>query len=239
MLSVISDAGSIPAVSTKVGILDFVFPKNCLECHKEGNYICSGCLAKVRLAKPICPMCEKASIDGLTHIKCLKKFGLNGLTSVWEYEGVIRKAILALKYKYATEAGRELCGIFAEYIGNSSFLLPKPSVFVPIPIYWYRENQRGFNQSIEIGRKFAEGIDMEFISDLLIRSRSTKPQVELKGEERRQNLKGVFSIKQGFSVPPSVILFDDVYTTGSTLKEACKVLKRAGTEKVWGLTLAR
>lgn len=222
-----------------MGLIDLIFPKTCLECHKEGSYFCQSCLANVRLAKPVCPICEKASIDGLTHVKCIKKFGLDGLTSIWEYEGVIRKAILALKYKYAFEVGRELCGKFAEYMHNSSFLIPNSSVLVPIPIYWHRENVRGFNQSNEVGRAIAAEFGWNFEPNLLIRTKPTIPQVELSGEARRKNLKGVFSLDSRFCIPDSVLLFDDVFTTGSTLKEACKVLKRGGVKKVWGLTIAR
>lgn len=220
-----------------MGILDIVFPKTCLECGREGVYICPNCLAKVRLAKPICPVCEKASIDGLTHVICSKKLGLDGLISIWEYEGVIRRAILALKFKYSTEVGKELSARFLAYTNN--FFLPKAEVLVPIPIFWYRENKRGFNQSSEVGKHVASFVKVGFEPNLLARSKSSKPQVELSGEARRENLKGVFSLNPNIKMPDSIMLFDDVFTTGSTLKEAAKVLKRAGVSKVWGLTIAR
>lgn len=220
-------------------LLDLVFPESCLECHKGNSYICTGCLARVRLAKPICPECKKASIDGQIHTKCSKKFGINGLATIWEYEGVIRKAILALKYKYSLEVGRGLADVFMHYLENYKFLIPEGAALVPIPIYWYRKNKRGFNQSTEIGKKIADIFDLEFAPDLLIRNKSTRPQVELKGDERRQNLKGVFSVNPRIDIPKTVLLFDDVFTTGSTLHEAAKVLKRFGAEKVWGLTIAR
>jgi predicted amidophosphoribosyltransferase len=81
----------------------------------------------------------------------------------------------------------------------------------------------------------------KFIPDLLIKNKSTASQVELKGDDRRQNLHGVFSLNPSYilSTIPNILLFDDVFTTGSTLREAAKVLKRAGVEKVWGLTIAR
>lgn len=224
-----------------MSLIDLIFPKACLECGRGNSYICADCIAKVRLAKPICPSCEKASIDGLTHVKCAQKYGLDGLISIWEYEGVIRKAILNFKYKYATEVGRELCGIFAEYIANSSFFVPKASVLVPIPIYWYRENQRGFNQSNEIGKEIANRFGWKFEPNLLVRAKPTIPQVELSGEARRKNLKGAFSLDPNYvlSTVDSVLIFDDVFTTGSTLKEAAKVLKKSGVDKVWGLTIAK
>lgn len=226
-----------------MSVLDLIFPKACIGCGKEGTYICSNCVTKVRLAKPICPYCEKSSIDGVTHARCLRKFGLDGLVSVWEYEGVIRRAVLALKYRYSTEVGKELSDLFVSAMKsqNTKYLIPDTGLVVPIPLYWYRQNARGFNQAIEIGKAVAAQMGWKFVSDLLVKKRSTFSQVELKGDERRQNLKDVFAINldSNLELPDSILLFDDVFTTGSTLKEATKVLKRAGAKKAWGLTIAR
>lgn len=223
-----------------MGILDLIFPKTCLSCRKEGKYICENCLEKVRILKPACPYCEKASIDGFTHTKCRKKYGLDGLTSTWKYEGVIKKAIWALKFKYSTEVGKEIVQSFTHELMTRGPLV-KESILVPIPIHWYRENVRGFNQSEEIGKIVAKEMGWGFVPDLLIRNRPTKSQVELSVKDRKQNLRGAFSISPNIPVSqyPSIVLFDDVFTTGSTLKEAAKVLKRAGVEKVWGMTIAR
>ena len=197
-------------------------------------------MAKVRFAKPVCPHCERASIDGVTHSKCAKKYGLDGLVSVWEYEGIIRKAILSLKYKYSTLVGQELTACFIDQLLTRAPLV-NAKALVPIPLYWYRENTRGFNQSVEIGKIVAAKMGWKFVPDLLIKKRPTISQVELKGNDRRQNLKGVFSLNSNYvlSTLYSVLLFDDVFTTGSTLLEAVKVLKRVGVAKVWGLTIAR
>ncbi len=224
-------------------ILDLLFPKTCLGCGRSGSYICSECISKVRLAQPICPYCERASIDGLTHVRCQKKFGLNGLVSIWEYEGVIRKAILALKYKYATEITQLLKELIVEQFQNSNFKyqISNLGTLSPIPLHWHRQNVRGFNQSIEIGKSISEAMNWKFLPDLLIKKQSTISQAELSGDDRRQNLRGVFALNPDskFQIPDSIIIFDDVFTTGSTLREAAKVLKRAGVQKVWGLTIAR
>lgn len=220
-------------------LLDLFFPKNCLGCGGEGKYICQECIKKVPLAQAICPFCKHPSIDGATHVNCQRKFGLDGLTSIWEYEGVMRKAILALKYKYATEIGKEV----SEYVISSLARLVIPSVhnLVPIPIYWHKQNTRGFNQSIVLSGNIAENLRLKFIPDLLIKKVSTISQASLSGEERRKNLKGAFVLNSKYvlSTVHSVLIFDDVFTTGSTLFEATKVLKRGGIKKVWGLTIAR
>lgn len=225
-----------------MGILDLIFPKTCLGCGKEGKYLCDKCLDGLKLLKPACPYCEKASIDGFTHTKCAKVYGLDGLTSIWDYEGAVKKAILAFKYKYATEVGKELASCFITSLLGIKNLVPSDYCLVPVPIHWYRENVRGFNQSEEIGKQVAQSLGWEFNSDLLIKKKSTNAQAQLSVEERKQNLKGVFSLNPNYTLnakPCTLILFDDVFTTGSTLKEAAKVLKRAGVAKVWGLTIAR
>src|SRR3990172_11818310 len=105
-------------------LIDLIFPKRCLECNKEGLYICTSCLSKMSEISAICPVCEKASIDGLTHIKCKKHFGLDGLVCLWPYERVIRKAIIAFKYKFAKEVAREVSEHVPGEIQQYKFTLP-------------------------------------------------------------------------------------------------------------------
>jgi ComF family protein len=224
-----------------VTLLDFIFPKTCLGCGKEGKYICGNCLSKIPKAQPICPYCKHPSIDGVTHVNCINALRLNGLLSIWEYEAVMRRAILALKYKYATEIGKEI----SDHLINSlpGLALPNVQYLTPIPIYRYKQNLRGFNQSSEIGKRVASVMGWKFLPDLLIKNQSTVSQTELGGKARRLNLKGAFITnpfyKSLFVNIGSVTVFDDVFTTGSTLMEAGKVLKKAGVKKVWGLTIAR
>ena len=121
-------------------------------------------------------------------------------------------------------------------------MLPKSAILIPIPLYWHRKNWRGFNQVEEVGKIVAERIGWGFSSDILIRKAHRRPQTELKGDKRRKNIRGVFSFNSDYRLLKTenrpLILFDDVYTTGSTLKETGKVLKRNGAKSVWGLTLA-
>ena len=226
----------------KIDFLDIVFPKNCLGCGKSGSYICDFCIAKEITFKQVCPKCGKPAIDGMTHSKCRRKLGLDGQISLWGYSGVARKAILALKYKFAREVAKELARHAVENINKLGLVFPKNPVLIPIPLYWYRGNVRGFNQSEEIGRLIAKDLGWEFAPDLIIRTASTVPQAGLKRKERLKNLRGVFALNSAhkpltISHQP-LILFDDVWTTGSTIKEAGKVLKRKGAFSVWGFTLA-
>lgn len=200
-----------------MNLMDFIFPKKCLECGEFGKYICESCLTKI----------SKSGWYGKSY-------------AIFRYEGVIRKAIIALKYKYSTEIAKELAQICTQKLIANRYQLN--TILVPIPLHWKRLNERGFNQSEEVGRLIAKAMNWQFESNLLIKNKNTLHQVGLKGSARRQNLRDVFSVipnqvlrSSGYSL----VLFDDVMTTGSTLKEATKVLKEAGFKTIWSLTIAR
>ena len=91
-----------------MGISEILFPVKCLECGRQGKYLCRSCLDGVHAAKQKCPMCGKPSIDGFVHVKCKRKYGLDGLISIWRYEGVVRRALIKLKYNFALEVAKEL-----------------------------------------------------------------------------------------------------------------------------------
>jgi len=234
-----------------MNLIDLVFPRKCLECGKTGSYICDCCLLKVGKPKPVCIQCEKASIDGMTHARCKRKLTIDYNYSGWKYGGVIRKGILKLKYNFAYELAEDLAEKFVSDLQNSSNILPREGILIPIPLHRLRQNWRGYNQSIEIGKLIAAKMDWKFIPDLLLRKKISRPQTELKEEERMDNIRNIFSFNpnylllstfqaRGLSRPEAnYILFDDVMTTGSTLKEAGKVLKRHGANIVWGLTLPK
>ncbi len=222
-----------------MNLLDFIFPKKCLGCGRKGNYICPFCVSKVAKPKLVCAECKRASIDGFTHTKCQRKLGLNGLFPLWKYEGVVRKAILALKYKYATEIVVELQDYVVTELQEKKVILGVENVLIPIPLHWYRENYRGFNQSGLLGESIAGAMKWKFARNLLVKRNHSPSQVSLKKENRIKNIKGSFSITSVYKLQSTnYLLFDDVYTTGSTLREATKVLKRAGAKSVWGLTIA-
>jgi ComF family protein len=227
-------------------ILDLLFPRKCLNCGREGNYFCSQCLNFLSLDNlRICPVCEKPSIGGHTHPKCLKKDSLNGLTSVFAYKGLIRKAITKLKYKFISDIAGDLIEVFLSSCGEdivfSNFCQKEKPIFVPIPLHPSRLRWRGFNQSELLGKMIAKNLGLNFMPDLLVRVKNTKPQMELSEKQRQENILGAFSVSPNILINQSsnILLFDDVWTSGATIKEAGKVLKKNGAKKVWGLTIAR
>lgn len=235
-------------------ILDVLFPKKCVGCNKSGTYFCQNCIQNIKQTDLVCPKCEKLSIGGVTHLVCRRRYGLDGLWSLGIYEDPLRKAIGKLKYKYIQEVSKILVDITVEYWAKyQPFLLDEIKksggqnwMVVPIPLHWYRQNSRGFNQSGLIAKDLAKRLGLKY-GEILKRARYTKPQVGLKGADRHRNIKNAFEIESRVKsrkaivpiVESSVLLVDDVWTTGSTLRECCYILKRSGAKKVWALTLAR
>ena len=228
-----------------MGIVDLIFPKMCLGCKKLGSYVCADCIKKSKLAKQICIECQKPSIDGVTHAKCKKPWGLDGCLVVWEYGKVIRKVILKLKYNFVYEAAEDISVYMADYLEREVTAISQEPLLIPVPLHRRRSNWRGFNQSEEVGRLLSKKLGWTFSSDILVRKVSKKPQMELKGDERRENIRGVFSLNPKLNKTElsaanyQMLVFDDVLTTGATIREAAKVLKRNGAKVVWGLTVAR
>jgi len=187
-------------------------------------------------------MCGRPSVDGMTHAKCLKPLGLDGLICVWEYKGIVKKALKTIKYKFATDIANDLIKKYTERISVEKMMLPKNAILIPIPIHKLKLKKRGFNQSEKIGELVAKSLGYNFSSNLLTRSKNTKTQTGLNKKNRATNVRGAFLLKTSSFSPTkniAVILFDDIWTTGSTMREATKVLKKSGASNVWGMTVAR
>ncbi len=229
-----------------MSLLDLIFPKCCLGCGRSGVYFCPACTAKIRVVFQVCPVCERSSPFGETHFNCQGRYTLSGLTSFFAYEGIIRKAIHQLKYRLVTDLKDELSQKVkeklekkgGEFILLDRFLTKEKPVVVPIPLYWYKENYRGFNQAELIGKIFSDRFNLPLSNKVITRKRSTLSQTKLNPKERQKNVQEAFSVAE---VPPpaNILLVDDVWTTGATLKTAGNLLKKAGAKKVWGITIAR
>jgi ComF family protein len=192
--------------------------------------------------KQICPVCQKPSIDGFTHPKCIKPHSLDGLIALWLYKGVIRRAIISLKYKFVKEISSELSDLVLLKVKSLFLFEKRDCVLTTVPIFWIRKNIRGYNQVDEITKIIANKFSLGFYPDLLKREKHREPQVSLSKEERVKNIQGVFTINPKLKDvirDAFVVVVDDVYTTGSTLKEMGKVLKRNGAKEVWGLVIAK
>jgi len=229
-----------------MNLLDFIFPKRCVGCGKVGKYFCDRCTLKIRIIntnEAICPVCEKPAIDGATHPKCKTKYTIDGLTSFFRYDGVVKKGIKAVKYRFVSDLAKE----FTDLIPSSLlFELTKMRTngltIIPIPLHPSRLRYRGFNQAEILGKLVSVRLHIPMKTDILFRSRKTTPQVEMKDRKTRlKNMNNVFSkfLTIRLSCYPAVLLFDDVFTTGATMRSAAGILKRHGVKSVWGVTMAR
>lgn len=219
-------------------ILDFLFPKCCLGCGRFGKYFCDRCrevIKTIATNEARCPMCGKPAIDGVTHPRCQTRYSLDGLISYFHYEGVIRQAVKTLKYRCVSDLAFEFVSLTpAPHASRAT-----SCVLVPIPLHRSRFMERGFNQAEVLGRLVAEQLHIPVCTDILKRVKKTVPQVSMKKREARlANMQGVFAVRYT-SVSERVVLFDDVFTTGATMRSAANALKRAGAKYVWAVTMAR
>lgn len=221
-------------------ITDLVFPVYCLRCRQDGkSYLCEDCLPQLpRLKNQVCLTCQQPSPFGKTHPECESRQTVDGIISALPYHHpLVRKIIAAFKYSFAEHLAERLSRIVIqemEHQGLAGFF--SDFKIVPVPLHPRRQNWRGFNQSLLLAQPLAAKLHIPIEQHLILRSRFTKPQTELKKEQRARNIQGAFQITQ--SSPGKYLLLDDVVTTGATLKEIARMLKQNGAAEVWAATLA-
>ena len=229
--------------------MNLLFPKYCINCRKLGDYICPNCFSFISFDQTaICPSCNRQSINGLTHPKCQTKYGLDGIFSTLSYKGIVKKLVYNFKYNpYLADLKNLLAELFYEgLIQKEDFYniykkFSNKLILVPIPLYKSRQKARGYNQAEILAGELSKKFNIKTFP-VLKRVKKTVSQVGLSKIDRRQNVKESFEVNENLKSAAKdyyIFLVDDVFTTGATLTEACKVLKRHGAKKVWGLTLAR
>ncbi len=154
---------------------------------------------------------------------------------------MIRKALLKCKYNFSYDILDELVKSSINEIKNYPFNFGSV-LSTSVPMKSGKERWRGFNQASLIGGKVAREMGWKFDGDILIKTKNTRSQAGLARRERLKNLQGAFGInkkyKENFKEYDTLVVFDDVLTTGSTIRECGEVLKKAGARVVWGITIA-
>lgn len=205
-------------------ILDILFPIECLGCGKEKEWICEDCEGKIK-----------------SDIYIARGIFLDKIIVPYSYDDrIIKQSIHLFKYKNIEEIGKVLGKVFINGLNKIIKRGDLEAICIPIPLHEKRLKERGFNQSeilaVEVGNFFL----WELSTAILFRSRFTRPQVGLSEEERKDNIKDAFGIKDNKIIcDKRVILIDDVFTTGATMEECARVLKGTGVREVWGLALAK
>ncbi|NJD89957.1 MAG: ComF family protein [Geobacter sp.] len=231
-------------------LVDCLFPPLCHCCREPLRdsrkvRLCDSCLAGVTpLESPLCPLCGQPYLhascsDHLCGACTLASPSFDSARGALLFDGPVRELIHQFKYSGKTMLRRPLALLAADHLGQ--FVSEsRPDMIIPVPLHKKRLRQRGFNQAILLGEIFAKRWELPLLRNTLRRVRWTEPQVNLSAVERLENVKGAFAISgvSDFS-GKRILLVDDVYTTGSTVKECAKILKHAGAEAVNVVTVAR
>jgi ComF family protein len=234
--------------NTLQAVSDIFFPPSCLSCKikitQSDILFCEACLSRVQLLKePYCPGCGKLfdSCSGKNHYcsGCLKNiWHFSKASSFFLYHEPISGLIHSLKYQGNTGSLSTL-----NRIARSLFRLPlvdKAEIIVPVPLHAKRLRQRGFNQSVLIARSLFSGKKTSINPMVLQKQRWTEPQTFFNGMDRRKNLHNAFAVTSPSLIKgKKVLLVDDVFTTGTTVNECARVLKKNGAAEVFVFTLAR
>ena len=218
-------------------LLDVVYPPVCGICGRPADsverLICDKCWDAVRgLEAPYCSQCRQFLLESLRCPECrpapLVVFSLG------YFDGPLKTIIHDLKFHGLKPLGAGLGRKLAEMLAARA---DKPAIdaIIPVPLHISRLYARGFNQAEEIAREIGRGLDLAVRADLLYAARKTKQQAKLPAAKREINVRGAFAVTDGAGEILSgatILLVDDVTTTGATLREAARVLREASARRV-------
>jgi len=207
-------------------ILDLIYPPVCGICNKiNKKHLCKKCEIQIR----------KYEIYKISKEK-QKYFDYQ--IKILRYENIIREKIIDYKFNEKSYMYKT----FAKIVLNNEKIyrfLKKYDIMLCVPMHRKKKRQRGYNQAELITKEIAKKLDIKMQYGNLIKIKDTKKQSSLNKSERKENIKGAFEIKNAELVNnKKIILFDDIYTTGNTVNECSKILKKAGAKEIVILTLA-
>ena len=217
-------------------LLNFFFPRYCLGCGREGAYFCQRCRRDLPFQLP--PFCSKCGKSLDHHPSCDDITPeLTALHSVFRFEGVIKKAVHQFKYNNLRDLAGPLGGYLSEYLKLHDLTA---DALVPVPLHRSRLRERGYNQSELLAIMIHRLTDTPVFVDTLRKNRQTRPQAESQSvNDRRDAVAGAFQCYNNKLSGRSVILIDDVATSGATLNACARALIAGGAAEVKALTLAR
>ncbi|MGD9162494.1 MAG: ComF family protein [Desulfobacteraceae bacterium] len=233
-------------------LIDIIYPPRCCICADfleehpaDRGDICDECYSSFKkLTHPFCSICaepfkSKVEEDHLCE-KCLRQRPFyDELRAPYLYEEKIMDAIQLIKYSGKSLIVKSLGPLLGAYAKNR-IRDTSNIIIMPVPLHKKKLKQRGFNQSGLFVKAIIPVLEIEADFFTLIRTRYTEPQAGLSLEQRRKNVKGAFEVTGDNNIKgKAVVLVDDVATTGNTMNECARILKKAGAGKVLGLTLAR
>jgi len=235
-------------------IIDTIFPIKCISCNTEGFWICSRCQLKIATRdEHVCGICEKTiTPDGRTCQACKKHTGfsknriaiLDGFIDACEYSNpTVSKAVHLFKYRFIPDLHIPLGDLLIKAFQKTN--LPLPDIIVPVPLHQKRLRWRGFNQSELLANHISKNLlpnsEIEICPNLLSRIKNTSPQMKVKDyQSRQQNIANAFCLSPNIEIKnKTILLVDDIATTGSTINECVKILKKSGGGDVFAIVIAR
>ena len=219
-----------------------VLPPHCLLCGQSGarqRDLCAACAADLLRNRVCCPRCAlpleaPAPLCG----ECLQAEPPFASACVpFVYAPPLDALLTRLKFGRNLAAGRVLSELWLGAVREAS--PPVPQALIPIPLHDDRLRERGYNQALELARPLTRAFETALRNDVLVRTRATSAQSDLDADARHRNLRGAFAVAPNAALPAHVALFDDVMTTGTTLRECARTLLRAGVERVDVWAVAR
>ena len=222
-------------------ILNILYPSKCPVCGNETDVsglapICSSCWEGIKkYTGPFCRVCAAPLVSEYAEVcgQCIKTPPpFSRALTCGLYEGTLSEAINQLKFFGNKRLSKPLAGLL---LGLD---LPEMDGIVPVPLSIKSLRERGFNQALLISRVLSRKLRMPLLTDTLLKIKETPPQIGLSAKERLTNIRKAFMAK-GDIEGLSLFLVDDVMTTGATVRECSKVLRKAGAKEVVVLTLAR
>ncbi len=242
--------GFLPLISMSFDLLanlvKTIFPLYCVICKREGEALCQDCFSLQEIPDKFWCLCNQPKMfPEPRKCKQCSFYQLDGLIAPLSFEEKLVKTIIH-KFKYPPFL-KELSLPLALYIiaqlklsEYQEVLLAQKPVLVPLPLSKSRLRWRGFNQSELLAQELSNHLGLPMEKDVLIKIKNSIPQMELSKQERVKNLAGAFAVQNLPKIQEKfVLLVDDVYTTGTTMREASLVLKKAGAKKVIGMCVAR
>jgi ComF family protein len=218
--------------------LDAIFPPECGGCEAQGTRWCTECRKSViPVSEPSCVICGLPQADNGICEKCqTTRPPFRALRSWVVFDGSIRNVLHRVKYQQDMGLGEPMALELANLLGPLNWPV---DMIVPVPLSKERFLERGYNQVAIIAFPLSLAMDVAYVSPALRKVKHTESQVGLSADERRENVRDVFKADAHLVAGRSILLMDDVATTGSTLAEASRALMDAGAKEVYALTLAR
>lgn len=217
--------------------LDLLFPPVCGGCGKTGTRWCADCRSNIpKVMAPLCKICGLPQAREGVCPTCKKSPPRYKILRSWAvFDSPVRDALLRLKYRRDMALGEALSTQIADFLSGLGWPV---NVVIPIPLGKRRIKERGYNQVEMISMPLAEKLGIPYTSKALVRARETRSQVGLSAEERLKNVNGAFEARNK-ALGKTILLVDDVATTGATLSSGAEALYSAGAEEVFAFTVAR